>query len=105
MENFDREFIFETFEEAMDVHKQLFKLLREDGFVCYGTLYIYVYKEIPYDTDDYRLYGWDNLFESKVEPYGTDGEWVLKMPELVRFIPKVPEYRNIKKESNNKNEN
>lgn len=74
------EFIFDTFEEAMDCHKQMFKLLREDGLVRYETLYIFYTKE---RLEDERLkeYGWGNLFTSKVEPYDDNGKWLLKLPE------------------------
>lgn len=73
-------FIFSTFDEAMDVHKQLFRLLREDGYVRYETLYIYINKERPED-NEVKEYGWGNLWDSKVEPLGIDGDWVLKLPE------------------------
>lgn len=93
MEEFKREFIFDSFDAAMFVHKRLFELLRNTGIVSYADVYFMTYRNIVADKRMYK-YGWTNLFYSKVEPYEND-KWVLKLPEL----------ENIEIENNIKKEN
>lgn len=93
MSKFETEFIFDTFDEAMNVHKELFKLLRECGYISYQTLYFYIYKKTDVRKGA-ENYGWTNLWYSKVQPYGTDGQWVLKLPELENLSKKLKEKEN-----------
>ena len=88
---FEDTWLFVNFEVAMDVHKQLFTLLREKGFVTYTDL-MCMFDKINNFTDkvypdEFDNYGWTNLFGVKVELYGND--WGINMPEL----------ENLKKES------
>ena len=39
MKTEETEFIFESFDEAMAVHKKLFNIMREKGFVTYADLH------------------------------------------------------------------
>lgn len=77
------EFIFETFDEAMNVHKKLFEIRRNNGFVTCADLYLLAHNvKGPYLSDIYNNHGWTNLWNVKVEPYDEDGNWVLKMPQI-----------------------
>ena len=98
LKDLQREFIFDELDEAMDTHKQLFELLRTDGFIAYQTLYTYVNHktDVHLSADDY---GWDHLYGSNVEPYGDDGQWVLKMPDLKK-LSTIYEERKVKKNEN-----
>lgn len=83
---FANEFIFETFEEAMEVHGDLFKILRTNGFVTYFDLDNMMNPEKSYDIpkEEYKNFGWYNLFDSKVKPY-YNNKWVLILPEIVKI--------------------
>lgn len=81
------EFVFDTFEEANNVHKQLFKIGREKGHVtCADVLKLAIKdeesKEIIDSIETYHTHGWTNLWDVKVEPIENcvNGDWVLKMP-------------------------
>lgn len=87
--DFENTWLFATFEDAMNIHKQLFTMLREKSFVTYADL-LYMVDDITDRVypDDFKEYGWTNLFGVKVELYGR--YWGIKMPELEK----------LKKESN-----
>lgn len=76
------EFIFETFDEAMDIHKNIFKLLRENGFVTLADLH-YTMNKSDVFPDDFYDHGWTNLIYAKIEPYY--GRWVLTMPKMEKL--------------------
>lgn len=86
-----KEFIFETFDEAMNVHKKLFEMLRENGVIPYVDLYSLVYKDDVINHPLYCNIGWTNIWCAKVEPLNDeDCRWVLRMPE-------IEDIKNIKK--------
>ena len=87
------EMVFETFDEAMDVHKKLYSLMRENKVVTCTDLYV-LYREyakkIPIalsfdEVDNFSKYGWKSLWGSKVEPNINDVCWVLKMPDIEKI--------------------
>lgn len=89
------EFIFETFDEAMNIHKQLFKLCRSKGYIsCADLLSMTLKDEDSIKTvksmDIYQTHGWTNLWDVKVEPIENGCNWVLKMPH-VKMIKIVKE--------------
>lgn len=82
------EFIFETFDEAMQVHKHLFELRRKKGYVTCADLYSMVMKDEVEkieicSKEIYHNHGWTNLFEVEVEPSDKyiNGKWILKLPK------------------------
>lgn len=78
------DFIFESFDAGMKVHRKLFEMVRTKGFVTYMDLLSQVHGE-DYETTnlEYFEYGWTNLFLVKLEPYGNDKEkWILRMPQI-----------------------
>lgn len=77
----DIELIYETFQEAMDMHKKLFEAMREKGVLTYGDFCVLTSEEDAVFPDNYYEYGWTNLWYVKVEPYGDDYKWVLKIPK------------------------
>lgn len=79
------EFIFQTFDEAISVHKKLFEIMRNNGVVTYADLHIAANKEYNKKDIEYFNYGWTNLWYSKVEPYDDDGNWILRMPKMEHF--------------------
>lgn len=76
------EFIFETFDEAMDIHKKIFKLLRQNGFVTLADLHYLINEEedLP---EDFYIYGWTSLIYAKIDPYY--GRWVITMPKMEKL--------------------
>lgn len=84
----EREFIFDTFDEAMNIHRELFKRRRLHGVVTCADIFClrHANEEIVVP-DILYSHGWTNLWGSKVEPYGDDGQWILKMPPM-KFIDK-----------------
>lgn len=77
------DFIFETFEEAINVHRKLFELGRKKHFVTYADLYkmtnkVEDDKVLP---DIYENHGWTNLWHIKLEPYDKT-RWILRLPEI-----------------------
>lgn len=81
------DFKFDTFEEAMDVLGEMFKIMKKNKVVSYADLYSLVNKKEPISSEYYK-FGWTNLFYSKVEPYGKN-MWVIRMPELVSIEKKL----------------
>ena len=77
------EFIFDTFEDAMDVHTKLFEIIRKNGFVTYADLYFLVNKDVESCVEEFYRFGWANLFYIKLEPY-KNKRWILKMPDMIQ---------------------
>lgn len=84
--NLPTRFMFETFDEAMGVHKKLFSMLRENGTITYADLYSLITTGYNPKTSHYQ-YGWTNLWGSKVEPAEgyINGEWFLSMPKVKKL--------------------
>ncbi len=81
------EFIFEKFEDAMDVHTKLFRIGFQNGYVTYNDLYSMIHekfgKEFESELKDLEIYnkhGWTRLIETKLEQVG-DG-WMLILPPI-----------------------
>lgn len=78
------EFIFRSFDDAMNIHKKMFEILKEKGAVSYEDLYSAIY-DCEINNPEYKNYGWTKLLYAKVEPY-KNGKWILKMPpEIIRI--------------------
>lgn len=83
------DFIFESFDAGMKVHRKLFELIRTKGFVTYMDLLCEVYGDYETTTLEYFEYGWTNLFLAKLEPYCNDKEkWILRMPQIKKLNKK-----------------
>ena len=84
-----REFVFKTFEEAMDVHRKIYDKVREHGFITCHELYCmigFMDNERIYPSI-YYTHGWTNLWEVKLGPIENcaNGTWILKMPQIKRI--------------------
>lgn len=79
------EIIFETFDEAMNVHTRLFEIMRNNGIVTCADLYKVSNEKYETSDPEYYKYGWTNLWGSKVEPFGYNGYWVLRLPEIINL--------------------
>lgn len=78
-----KEFIFDTFDEAMSIHKKLYEIMRQKGIVSYADLYSLVYDNCEITNPEYYTLGWSSLWYVKVEPWEHDDlKWVLKMPTI-----------------------
>ena len=82
------EFIFETFDEANNIHGQLLKKYREKGYVtCFDVLNLVIKdeesKKILESINIYHTHGWNYLWDARVEPKEKciNGEWVLRLPQ------------------------
>lgn len=95
------EFIFETFEEANNIHKKLFEIRRQKGYVTCADLYFLIHPDEEDCKGVYRNHGWINLWDVKVEPCDDciNGEWILKMPK-VKYL-NIIKRRMINNESRN----
>lgn len=77
---------FDTFEEAMHVHRLLFMMLRRQGSVNYCDLKYLV--DTTYKKDLLMFYPrceeveWSSLWDAKIELDNSNNLWILKMPEL-----------------------
>lgn len=72
---------FDTFDEAMNLHKRLFEIFNNEHLVTYADVYYVLkgtYKDCPYD---YYKYGWTSLMESKVRPCDDGRHWSVILPE------------------------
>ena len=72
---------FDTFDEAMWVHKELFEVLRTERVVMYADLYFILNKHYRECPREYFDYGWTSLMESKVRPCDDGRHWCVKLPE------------------------
>jgi hypothetical protein len=99
------EFIFEDFNQAMEVHKEIFQIIREKGYLSYRKLYSLITKKEEKEVDNllnldiYDKHGWTNLFECKIDPTD-DGKWILKMPELKNIESRII-FKNEERKNNN----
>lgn len=82
MEKDNIKVVYDTFQEAMDIHKKLFEAMRKNGVITYADFSVLVSEEDAVFPDFCYEYGWTNLWNVKVEPYGDDCKWVLRMPEM-----------------------
>lgn len=74
-------FIFDTFDEAMNLHKSLFQVFNSEHLVTYADIYFILnktYKNCPYD---FYKFGWTSLMESKVRPCDDGKSWCVKLPK------------------------
>ena len=76
------EFIFDTFDEAMKAHTNVFKLCRVQGYITYADYLKIKYNKPRKCPSKYINYGWTHLYGSVLEPYGNEGKWILKMPKI-----------------------
>lgn len=81
---FLNEFIFDSFDIAINIHKQIFKICREKGCVTYADLYLLIHPEETNCENIYSNHGWTNLWNCKIEPYDDSKhcKWILKMPKI-----------------------
>ena len=86
MESDDIIFNFSSFEEAFSVHKEMFRLLKEQGYLTYADTSKILGHPIPESKkSSYFRYGWNNLFGVTVD-YAQTKEgtyWYIKLPDLV----------------------
>ena len=66
-------FAFKSFDEAINVQKQLFKICRAKGYVTFADLFFLTHDDeeeraLINSKDIYHNFGWTNLWSSKVEP-------------------------------------
>lgn len=73
---------FKTFEETMDIHKKLFKILKDNGVVRYSDLLLILNPDEKDIKKEYYNFGWYNLYYAKVE-CNKEGEWQLVLPNAV----------------------
>lgn len=79
-------FNFRSFEEAFSIHKEMFRLVREQGYLSYADVSKLLGKEIPEkDKDSYTKFGWNNLFGVTVDYAQTKNGvyWYIKLPDLI----------------------
>lgn len=80
IERIKREFIFETFEDAFDIHRKISQEIRQNGFISYAKLrYEWLKENKRTFKDEYNSIGWKNLWYCKIDP-NDDYNWILKMP-------------------------
>lgn len=84
--NLPTRFMFETFDEAMGVHKRLFDMLRENGSITYADLYSLLIPGYDLKPAHYQ-YGWTSIWGAKVEPAEgyVNGEWFLSLPKCKKL--------------------
>ena len=81
----DLTFAFETFDEAMAFHKSLYEIKRSKGYVTCRDVFKLNGSNILDGFGYFDNYGWNNLFHVRVEPYGDDCLWALKMPQMIHL--------------------
>lgn len=81
IERIKREFIFDSFEDAFNIHKKISQEIRQNGSMTYSKLRYEWLKENKrsYKKKEYDSIGWKNLWYCKIEP-NDNLNWVLKMP-------------------------
>lgn len=86
-----REFMFDTFEEANNIHRQLFAILRIKRYVTCADLFKLIYPSELYINDIYHTHGWTSLWDAKVVPGDNyiNGDWILKMPKAKLINRKI----------------
>lgn len=83
------EFTFDSFDEAMNIHKKLFEIGRKNRYVTYADLILLIFDEDVHIPQIYYKYGWNNLIESRVE-HISKFKWVLKLPQI-KLLKKIKE--------------
>ena len=80
IERIKREFIFDSFEDAFNIHKKISQEIRQNGSMTYSKLrYEWLKENKRSYKKEYDSIGWKNLWYSKIEP-NDNLNWVLKMP-------------------------
>lgn len=89
-----REFMFNTFEEAMNVHKQMFDIRNQKGYVTCSDMRTLSNPKRVYRTKLNENRGWTVLYNSKIEQGRGrfNDKWILKMPRIRNI-------KNVKKEN------
>ena len=88
---------FETFEDAMHIHKLLFTMLRRQGSVNYCDLKYLI--DTSYKKDLLMFYPgceeveWSSLWDAKVELDQSTNNWILKMPEIIINKEEIKAFR------------
>lgn len=91
-------FVFETYEDGIQIQKMLFEIRRMKGYVTYNDLSLLIFgKEMI--SHSLKL-GWTELDDIKLEPGDESLEyWVLKMPELKDLTTVMKMIKIMKKEN------
>lgn len=85
IERIKRKFIFDSFEEAFDIHRKISQEIREKGFMSYTKLrYIWLKENKRTYKNEYDELRWKNLWYSRIYP-NDDYNWVLEMPVPIRL--------------------
>lgn len=80
IERIKREFIFDSFEDAFNIHKKMSQEIRQNGSMIYSKLrYEWLKENKRSYKKEYDSIGWKNLWYCKIEP-NDNLNWVLKMP-------------------------
>lgn len=80
IERIKREFIFDSFEDAFNIHKKMSQEIRQNGSMTYSKLrYEWLKENKRSYKKEYDSIGWKNLWYCKIEP-NDNLNWVLKMP-------------------------
>lgn len=80
IERIKRKFIFDSFEEAFNIHKKISQEIRRNGSMTYSKLrYEWLKENKRSYKKEYNSIGWKNLWYCKIEP-NDNLNWVLKMP-------------------------
>ena len=84
MENLCTNITFETFEEAVNVQKQICRIKRMQKYVTYADFLALrnPFAECP---DIYEKYGWFDIAGMKVEFDYDTMHYVLEMPQIIRL--------------------
>jgi len=77
--------IFDTFDEAMRVHKQVFTMIIDKGYVTHRDfMNIIMLNNDLYKDDTYDMYGWTYLCGTTVEEFKGD-KFIITMPEMIQL--------------------
>lgn len=78
--------VFNTFERAMDIHQELFIVLREKGVVSFNDLADIMGLETldPLVREKYESYGWDYLCGVEIIETGKN-RWEIKLPKAIQI--------------------
>lgn len=80
IERIKRKFIFDSFEDAFNIHKKMSQEIRQNGSMTYSKLrYEWLKENKRSYKKEYDSIGWKNLWYCKIEP-NNNLNWVLKMP-------------------------
>lgn len=91
-------FVFETYDEGIQIQKILFEIRRMKGYVTYNDLALLIYGEELISRSS-KL-GWTDLSEIKLEPGDNSLEyWILTMPEPKDLTTVIKMIKIMKKEN------